>query len=153
MRRRVSRIIRSSRVTFASGRTSTWYRCLACRIDEFSGEGSLGAIGAPSVGATSNGVLLIGLGAGQASLAATGNDATIDPAERLDDGRSGVDGGAVVELADSEGAVLAWKARASVFGGDLFPLRHRVPSVASSLPDVCPMTARLSAPADRTSRA
>ena len=70
-------------------------------------------LGAPSVGATSNGVLLVGLGAGQASLAATGNDATIDPATRLDDGRTGVDGGAVVELADSEGAVLAWRARSA----------------------------------------
>jgi hypothetical protein len=79
--------------------------------DEFPGGEALGVTGAPSVGATSNGVLLVGLGAGQASLAATGIDAAIGEAERLDDGRTGVDGGATVELADSEGAVLTWKAR------------------------------------------
>ena len=62
--------------------------------DELPAGAPSSPLGAPSVGATSNGVLLIGLGAGQASLAANGNDTAIAPAARLDDGRTGVDGGA-----------------------------------------------------------
>jgi hypothetical protein len=70
-----------------------------------------GALTSPSVGTTSSGVLLVGFGVDQGSFAANGNDATIDAAKRLDDGRTQAAGGAVAELADSEDAVLAWRAR------------------------------------------
>ena len=70
--------------------------------------GAPGVTGGPSVGMAASGVFLAGFGVSAASFAATGTTG-LDLLERVDQGGSAVAGDPVVELADSEASISAWK--------------------------------------------
>ena len=70
--------------------------------------GAPGGPGPPAVAMASSGLFMAGFGASVASFAATGVSG-LDSLDRLDQGGSAVGGDPVVELADSEASIAAWK--------------------------------------------
>jgi hypothetical protein len=82
-------------------------------VDGPAGRALGAAPSVPSVGVTPHGTFLVTFGAGTATFAASGDDTSVAPLERLDDARGGVEGTPVAELADSDAAVAAWRVRRS----------------------------------------
>lgn len=70
--------------------------------------GVRGGLGAPSVGVDPRSLYLSAFGDGSATLLASGDEAAPIGAERLDEGRSSVPGGPLVDLAESKAGVVAW---------------------------------------------
>jgi hypothetical protein len=71
--------------------------------------GARGDLGAPSVAVDPRGIFAVGFGSGPAALLAAGDDASVAPAERLDDGASATPPEPQVDLAETGAAVAAWR--------------------------------------------
>ncbi len=71
--------------------------------------GARGELGAPSVAVDPRGIFVAGFGAGAATLLGSGDDASVEPVERLDGGASSVAGDPLVDLAETGAAVAAWR--------------------------------------------
>lgn len=67
------------------------------------------SLGTPSIGVDPRGLNVTGLGAGNASLLGSGDEAGAFPPQRLDLGASAVPGEPLVDLAESGAAVAAWR--------------------------------------------
>ncbi|HEU4461870.1 MAG TPA: hypothetical protein VFR75_04680, partial [Solirubrobacterales bacterium] len=70
--------------------------------------GVRGALGPPSVGVDPRGLYLSGFGEGSTTLLASGDEAAPIGVGRLDEGKSSVPGGPLVDLAESGAGVVAW---------------------------------------------
>jgi hypothetical protein len=70
--------------------------------------GVRGALGPPSVAVDPRGLYLSGFAEGAATLLASGDEAAPIGVVRLDEGRSGIPGGPLVDLAETGAAVAAW---------------------------------------------
>lgn len=71
--------------------------------------GARGGLGAPSVAVDPRGLFVAGFGSGPVSLLGRGDDAAVQPVERLDEGASSVAGDPLVDLAETGAAVAAWR--------------------------------------------
>lgn len=94
------------------------------------------APGSPSIAVTPRSDYLAGFGSDTATLAGTGNDETVDPAERLDTGGSEVRGDPLVDLAETGAAVAAWKDLRGGRGTVLVQERR-----ADGVPELAPVSA------------
>ena len=92
--------------------------------------------GAPSIAVTPRTDYLTGFASGTATLASTGNDETVDPAERLDSGGSEVPGEPLVDLAETGAAVAAWSDLRGGRGAVLVQERR-----ADGVPELAPVSA------------
>ncbi|HEX7058935.1 MAG TPA: hypothetical protein VF176_03715 [Solirubrobacterales bacterium] len=70
--------------------------------------GARDAPGVPSVAVDSRSLFVVGIGSGNDSLLGSGDDAAVEPVERLDVGGSSVPGTPLVDLAKTGAAVAAW---------------------------------------------
>jgi hypothetical protein len=70
--------------------------------------GVRGALGPPSVAVDPRGLYLSGFGEGAATLLASGDEAAAIGVARVDEGRSSLPGGPLVDLAESGAGVAAW---------------------------------------------
>lgn len=70
--------------------------------------GVRGALGPPSIGADPRGLYLSGFGEGPATLLASGDEAAPIGVARVDEGKSSVPGGPLVDLAESGAGAVAW---------------------------------------------
>lgn len=70
--------------------------------------GARGGLGPPSVGVDPRGLYLSGFGEGPATLLASGDEVAPIGVARLDEGKSSVPGGPLVDLAESGAGVAAW---------------------------------------------
>lgn len=71
--------------------------------------GAQGGLGAPSVAVEPEGGFFSGFSTGPATLLASGDNASIDSADRLDDGGSSIPGEPLVDIGASLAGVAAWK--------------------------------------------
>ncbi len=71
--------------------------------------GARGGLGAPSVAVEPRGLFVAGFGSGAVTLLGSGDDASVQPVERLDEGASSVAGDPQVDLAETGAAVAAWR--------------------------------------------
>jgi hypothetical protein len=71
--------------------------------------GARGGLGVPSVAVEPRGLFLTGFGSGPVTLLGSGDDASVRPVERLDEGASSVAGDPLVDLAETGAAVSAWR--------------------------------------------
>ncbi len=71
--------------------------------------GLRGDLGTPSVAVDPRGLFVAGFGSGPATLLAAGDDASIEPVKRLDEGMSSEAGEPLVDLAETGAAVAAWR--------------------------------------------
>lgn len=71
--------------------------------------GARGSLGAPSVAVDPRGLFVTGFASGSTTLLGSGDDASVQPVERLDEGASSVAGDPLADLAETEAAVAAWR--------------------------------------------
>jgi len=73
-------------------------------------------LGAPSVAVEPRGSFLTAFASGTANLLAVGDEASSRPAERLDTGASSIGGEPLVDLAETDAAVAAWREQRGAVG-------------------------------------
>ena len=78
--------------------------------------GARGGLGAPSVAVDPRGLFITGFSSGPASLLGSGDDVSVKPVERLDEGASSVSGDPLVDLAETGAAVAAWREQRAAAG-------------------------------------
>jgi len=78
--------------------------------------GARGGLGAPSVAVDPRGLFIAGFGAGSVTLLGSGDDASVRPVERLDEGLSSAPGDPLVDLAETGAAVAAWREQRAASG-------------------------------------
>jgi hypothetical protein len=71
--------------------------------------GARGGLGSPSVAVDPRGLFATGFASGAATLLATGDDVSAEPAERIDEGASSIAGEPLLDLAATGAAVAAWR--------------------------------------------
>ncbi|MDA0141973.1 PKD domain-containing protein [Solirubrobacter deserti] len=89
----------------------------APRIVDGAGAAAPAAVGPPSVAVDRVGDTATVFGLGQRSVLVGADDRTVNPPERLDDGRTSIPGTPVVDLAASGASVAAWQVRRGGAGG------------------------------------
>jgi hypothetical protein len=71
--------------------------------------GARGEPDVPTVGVDPRGLFAATFSSGSATLLATGDDVSVAPVERIDEGASSVSGGPLVDIAETGAAVAAWR--------------------------------------------